>query len=159
MIGMARSKLYPPFMNKTFGKYYTPAGAVVAGSVLGYCLVIAVYLYPAINSHIYNICIQSAFTAYITQLIGYILFNNSFPNQERSFKSPFGKAGAIFAILVFILSFLGVIAFQDDNCTSFISFLCLVCIYTIYYHFYARKRQDFSSDEKFIYLVNIVKCK
>ena len=159
MIAMAKSGLYPPIMKQTYGKFSTPYVAILIGSLIGYIVCMIIYFYPVVQRYIFNICILSALTGYISQLIGYIIFTVKYGNREREFRSPFGIPGAVYALIIFTLAFIGIVGFQDDNSVSFIIYLILLTMYSIYYLLYAKKRQDFSPDERFIYLINIVKCK
>jgi ethanolamine permease len=159
MIAMARSGLYPPLLKRTCGPYEAPCVALLLGSLLGYALVIAVYLRPEIFPYLYNICIMSAFTAYTSQSVGYVMFKLRYPTQERKFISPLGIPGAVFSGLVFTMAFIGIVAFQDDNQVAFISYIGLLAVYTIYYFGYAKSGQYFSPEEDFIFRVHIVKCK
>ena len=118
---------------------------------LGLMLSILGFYYPVIGLNLYNICILSAFLAYISQLAGYIVFKRKFPTQEGWFKSPFGSYGAMYAIVIFAIGAVSVIALQPDNQVAFVTVVILFCLYTSAYHFYAKGRQYFSVDEKFIF--------
>ena len=109
------------------------------------------FYFPVIGLNLYNICILSAFLAYISQLAGYIVFKRKFPTQEGWFKSPFGPYGAMYAIVIFAIGAVSVIALQPDNQVAFVTVVILFCLYTSAYHFYAKGRQYFSVDEKFIF--------
>jgi ethanolamine permease len=160
MISMARSGLLPALLARTWGPYSTPYVTVIVGSLLGYALVIAVYCQPLIFPYLYNICILSAFMAYVSQAAGYIVMKTRFGSQERSFRSPLGTAGAVFSGAVFLLAFVGGAAFQGDNQAALASFMGMVVLFTIYYYSYAKKRQRFSAEEKTIfYKIHIVMCK
>ena len=160
IISMARSGLFPPVLMFTWGSYETPYVAVLVGSILGYSLCIAAYFVPTILLYLYNICIMSAFMAYTSQCLGYIVFKTQFVSQERKFVSPFGIPGAVFSAFVFTLAFIGVAGFQNDHQIAFGSFLGIFVLSTVYYYLYAKKRQHFSPEEKHIYYkIHIVMCK
>jgi amino acid permease len=95
----------------------------------------------------------SGFIAYISQLIGYIVFHYKFPAQDRGYKSPLGVGGAVYGIAVFALASVGIIGFQDDGGAAVIAMVVLLCVYTACYYLYSEKNQYFSSDERFIFTV------
>ena len=73
--------------------------------------------------------------------------------------SPLGIPGAVFGIVVFSFSAVSVIGFQNDNSIAFVIYLALVGLATLYYFTYAKSRQFFSAEEKFIFVLQIIKCK
>lgn len=156
---MAKSSLFPAVFTKTYGHYQTPYVAFIAGSIIGYALCILVFFVPVVSSYLFNICILSGFIAYISQFVGFILFRIRHSTQERLFVSPLGIPGAIYGILVFTLSSISIIGFQRDRSIAFITLSIGVVVYTIYYFLYAKMRQRFSPEEKFIFVLQIVKCK
>lgn len=160
LVSMSSSALFPKFLNWTCGKYKSPYTAILAGSLLSYILCLIVYFYPMLNNYLYNISILSAFIAYISQFIGFIIFKFKYSLQDRKFTSPLGIYGAVYGILVFTMAAIGVLAFQNDSGVSAIFITTLIALYTLYYFLYARKRQTFSAEEKKIFFpVHIVKCK
>jgi amino acid transporter len=159
ILSMARSDLFPSILSRTYGKAKTPYMAILAGSFLSYILVIVVHFLPEIEVYLFNVTILAAFTAYNSQFIGFLSLRYRFPNQERLFTSPLGIYGALYGISVFTLATISVIGFQDDGSTAFIIFVMIIVICSIYYFAYAKKRQGFSDEEKFIFVLQIVKCK
>ena len=160
VISMARSGLFPKIFREQYGKYRTPYIALLLSGAIGYALCILVFFFPIVNLYLFNICMSSAFFAYIAQLVGYIVFRLKYSPHEKHFKSPLGVFGAVYGILVFTLAFIGVIGYQNDNYVAIISFTIMLTSYTVYYLIYAKKRQTFSSEEKSIFLfVHIIKCK
>ena len=159
ILSMARSGLFPSFLADTYGEYQTPYAAIIAGSTVSYLLVLIAYFMPLVVTYLFNICILAGFTTYISQLIGFILMRIRHPTQERLFVSPLGVPGAVVGMIVFGFSAVSVIGFQEDNSMVFCIYLCIVAVCTFYYFFYAKKRQFFSVEEKFIFVLQIVKCK
>jgi hypothetical protein len=49
--------------------------------------------------------------------------------------------------------------FQDDNSISFVIYVSVIIFATVYYFTYAKSRQYFSVEEKFIFILQIIKCK
>jgi ethanolamine permease len=158
ILSMARSGLFPSCLSLTFGKYRTPYVAILVGSLLSYGLVLFAHFVPITQTYLYNICILSGFTAYVSQLSGFILFRIRHPDQERLYVSPLGIPGAVFGIVVFSFSAVSVMGFQNDNSVAFVTYLFLIFFASIYYFAYARKRQYFSVEERFIFSIQIIKC-
>ena len=159
ILSMARSGLFPPCVSCTYGEYKTPVIAILLGSALSYGLVLLGLFVPIVQTYLFNVCILAGFTAYIAQLSGFILFRIRHPDQERLYVSPLGIPGAVFGIVVFSFSAVSVIGFQNDNSIAFVIYLALVGLATLYYFTYAKSRQFFSAEEKFIFVLQIVKCK
>ena len=159
ILSMSRSGLFPPILTRTYGKFKTPYVAIIVGSVLSYLIVILAFFVPIVQTYLFNVCIMAGYTAYASQLVGFILFRVRHGDQERLFVSPLGMAGAVYPLIVFSMSAISVMGFQNDNSIAFIIFLGIVVLSSVYYYFYAKNRQYFSAEEKFIFVMQIVKCK
>jgi hypothetical protein len=157
IIAMAKSGLFPPVFLRTYGQFKTPYVAFIFGSVVGYAVVVLVYFVPIVQIYLFNMCILSGFVAYISQLIGFILFRRRYASTERLFISPLGIPGAVYGIIMFSLFAISVMGFQKDDSIAFITFLVGIIISTIYYFLYAKTRQKFSVEEHFIFVQQIVK--
>ena len=158
VVSMARSRLFPEFLSATYGEYQTPYAAFIFGSVFGYVLCVLVYFVPYVGTLLFNQCIVSAFFAYCSQCMGFAWFKFKHQNQHRAFVSPLGYFGAVYGFLVFLLAGICVLFFAEDDYVALIIFSCQVILYTLYYYGYARKRQSFSPEEKFVFIAQIVKC-
>ena len=159
MLSMARSGLFPSCLAYTYGEYQTPYVAIIVGSFMSYMLVLIAYFVPIVATYLFDVCILAGFTTYICQLVGFILMRIRHPTQERLFVSPLGIPGAVFGIMLFGLSAVSVMGFQEDNSVALCIYVCVVAVCTTYYFLYAKSRQYFSVEEKFIYVLQIVKCK
>ena len=131
----------------------------MSGSLVSYLLVLLADYVPAVQNSLFNVCILSGCTGYISQLLGFILFRVRYPCQERKYVSPLGIGGAVFPLLVFLFVSMSVIGFQDDSCFAFILYLGVIGVCTLWYFCYSKKRQFFSTEEQFIFAQQIVKCK
>jgi amino acid transporter len=145
---LALSKLVPsPLATATeFGK--TPYVAILFGSGLGFGICTLVHAVPWIGSQLFNICILSAFLAYISQCIGYVIFKLNFVSIERKFINPLGIFAAIYAGLVFSLGVIAIIGFQEDHQFALITYLCLCVMLSVYYFTSVKDTQGFSPDEQ-----------
>ena len=159
ILSMARSGLFPSCFTRTYGEYKTPYVAIIAGSFVSYMLVLIAHFVPIVASYLFDVCILAGFTTYICQLVGFILMRIRYPAQERLFVSPLGVPGAVYGMMVFGISAVSVVGFQDDNSMALCIYLCIVAFFSIYYFLYAKSRQFFSVEEKFIFVLQIIKCK
>ncbi|KAG6611578.1 Amino Acid-Polyamine-Organocation (APC) Family [Phytophthora cinnamomi] len=154
IVAMATSKLLPSFLSKTTTAHETPYAALIAGSSISYALCLVVYWVPAVGQYLFNICMLAAFMSYTGQCIGYISLKHNYRNIKSSeFRSPFGSWGAFYSMCVWLLSFVGIIAFQGNGGVETFAFLAVVASLTVFYFAYARKRQTFSPQENRIMLV------
>ncbi|KAF1780432.1 hypothetical protein GQ600_9454 [Phytophthora cactorum] len=88
------------------------------------------------------------------QCIGYISLKRNYRNIKSSeFRSPFGSWGALYSMLVWVLSIVGIVAFQGNGSVETFVFLTVVALLTAFYFVYARKRQTFSPQENRVMLV------
>jgi L-asparagine transporter-like permease len=157
---MAESKLFPVYLQTcTTGPDKVPYMALLTGCGIGYAICVTTYFIPGVDKYIFNVCILSGFMAYVSQFYGYFIMKTRHASQEREFKSPLGLTGAFYGAIVFIIAAISVMGFQRDGHTAFLLFLGQVVICSLYYYFYARNKQCFSDDEKFVFLTQLVKCK
>jgi amino acid transporter len=154
---LSSSRLLPRPFSWVTKEHHQPYFSLIAGSVLGYAISLLAYYRPDISSKLFNICILAGFTCYIAQCLGYIALQTKFQNLKRDFHSPLGIAGAVYAIIVFSIAMISVIAFQNDGQFAFITFVCLVTLLTVYYYAYAKKKQTFSKDEqKILFVAHVI---
>jgi len=149
---MAESKLIPVVCGYTIGEQKTPYVAILLGSLVSYGINLLVFFAPVVGPHLFNICMLSACSAYITQCVGYMFVRRNFDHLPREFKSPLGLFGPCYSIAVFSLGIVSIIGFQGDNQVAFISFLCICAVFSLYYFLVAKKIQTFSPDENKILL-------
>jgi ethanolamine permease len=156
LYSLASSKLLPEPLKWTTSFSGTPYVALIFGSILGYLICIVVYFNPILNAYIFNICILSSFLGYISQCIGFIAMQTKFQNIKREFHSPLGISGAVYALLVFGLCVLSVIAFQSDQ----FALVCVAAIQSVlaaYYFGYAKSHQTFSPEEsKVMFVAHVI---
>ncbi|GMF27708.1 unnamed protein product [Phytophthora lilii] len=154
IVAMATSKLLPSFLSKTTEAHETPYAALIAGTSASYTLCLVVYWVPSIGQYLFNICMLSGFMSYTGQCVGYISLKHNYRNIKSSeFRSPFGSWGALYSMLVWLLSIIGIAAFQGNDCIECFVFLTMVALLSVFYFAYARKRQTFSPQENRVMLV------
>ncbi|KAE8877143.1 hypothetical protein PF005_g15024 [Phytophthora fragariae] len=154
IVAMATSKLLPSFLSKSTAVHETPYAALIAGTSVSYALCLVVYWVPSIGQYLFNICMLSGFMSYTGQCIGYISLKHNYRNIKSSeFRSPFGSWGAFYSMCVWLLSTVGIAAYQGNGGVEGFAFLAVVACLTVFYFTYARKRQTFSPQENRVMLV------
>lgn len=132
-----------------------PHVALCVSSALGYGLSIYCYFYPAFVLWLFDLCMLFAFCAYISQCFGYITLQSQYVGVERDFRSPLGVYGAYYAICVFLLGILSLVAFQDDV-FIFVAFAVTYFIMSVYYFVVAEKSQKMSLEEERAHLALLI---
>jgi amino acid transporter len=157
LMSMSHSHLLPQvfeLVTNIEDSHPVPYAAMILGSLLGYCLCIAVEYSNLVSiSVLFNVCILSGFIAYMCQCYGYLALQYKYRNIKREFQSPTGIFGAIWAMLVFFLGSISVVAFQNDGHVAFISLLCIALLLSVYYFKYVQDTQTFSDDERAIMMI------
>lgn len=94
-----------------------------------------------------------AFTSYSGQCVGYVSLKINYPHLTGSnFRSPFGVAGALYSLCVWVL-FIAVAAFQSNSWKEVNAFCVVEVIVAAVYQGYSKKRQTFSAAENRILLI------
>lgn len=162
MLAMSESRLLPRVLRAKWGNGNdsTPSLAFIIGSTAGFVVCIFVYFFPAIQKHLFNICILFAFGAYSSQFIGFINLRTRFADLPRLYQSPLGIFGACLGTAIFTLAAIAVIAFQKDGFTAFIAVIIIAGINSVYYFCSAKYHQKFSRDElNTLFNAHVFKCK
>ena len=159
-VAMASSKLLPSVLGLRMEESETPYAGLIAGSVLGYGICLLVFYVPWIGLQLFNICMLSAFMAYISQCLGYIQLQYKFRNLSREFRSPLGIPGAVYSISVWSLGVISIVGFQGDKQFALIVFVCVCVLSTVFYFAWSKNRQTFSEEErKILFVAHVVNCK
>ncbi|KAF0720668.1 Aste57867_93 [Aphanomyces stellatus] len=148
LTSVASSKLVSPHFGTRFFANQTPAISLSMGAVLAYMLCSMVYCWPSTSLILDNVCMLSASFSYGTQCYGYIFLKRNFAHLERRYKSPFGIAGAVFAMVVFGINIIALSFFQRDNGAGILCFTTLIVSLLVYYNKVAKHRQVFSEEER-----------
>eukprot|EP01040_Poterioochromonas_malhamensis_P007349 gene7349-7930_t len=164
---MVESKLFttsftstpPPPSDNESNKVETPPEAewisAAVTMTISYGLFLVAIFFPDFD--ITNTPIMLACIVYLSDLFAYYKLQTDFDIIDREFKSPFGIIGAIFAAVIFLLCFIGLIAFMGEiQLPLFLIVYWLVC--SIYYFFYAAKRQVISrAEEQSIFTMHVIR--
>ncbi|GLE09121.1 hypothetical protein PINS_up020710 [Pythium insidiosum] len=151
---MASSKLLPSALCLKSKRFRTPHVAIVIAAVMGYAVCLVVYFVPSTADYVLPTCLLFAFTSYSGQCIGYIALKRHSPLlKQGKFKSPFGIAGAVFSLMVWIVGIVALVGFQSHHGVEVAIFGGLLCVLGAYYRCVARERQTMSKEESSVLLV------
>lgn len=103
---LSRAGYFPRVLSLTHSTRQTPHVALLAGATLGYLVALVIHLlgekHP-VGAVLLNMAVFGAMIAYILQMLSFIFLRLRFPNMERPYRSPFGMAGAITALLLSVV--------------------------------------------------------
>ncbi|GLD95533.1 hypothetical protein PINS_up004211 [Pythium insidiosum] len=151
---MASSKLLPPVLAIKSSRFGTPHVAIVLNAVIGYGVCIMVKFAPQTKGYILPVCLLFAFASYSGQCLGYISLKITCPLMNQSaFKSPFGIAGAVYALCVYVMGIVAILGFQGNNGVEALFFLVVLLVLVVYYQLVSKHRQIMSEEESKVLLV------
>eukprot|EP00981_Chlorochromonas_danica_P004545 scaffold912_cov187-Ochromonas_danica.AAC.23 len=149
LYAMARSGLVPAWLGKAYGQHQTPIHALVAVCVLSFAIeLILFYAHNNLLSLLYNISMLSSLPVYMSLMVSYVIYAKNFHHMERTFRSPLGISGAIFAFVIFGFAVVTLALFSSEAIVSITFFFIASFCVAIYYFAVAEKRQCFSAEEQ-----------
>ncbi|RQM26476.1 hypothetical protein B5M09_002912 [Aphanomyces astaci] len=153
---LADSKLLPHFLHRRHFSLGTPIRALCCTTLASFGLCFFVFFHPGVDAVFYLLAMFFGCLAYTSQCVGYLFLKKWYPSMPRTFTSPFGVAGAVFAALTFTLCVLSIAFYQDDGHAAHVIMVAFVVALSIYYHGYAKTRQIMSEDErKVLFFVHV----
>lgn len=149
LYAMARSGLVPAWLGKAYGKHQTPLHSLLTVCVVSFVIeLVLFYAQSNFLSLLYNISMLSSLPVYMSLMVSYVIYAKNFSHMERTFRSPLGIFGAIFAFVIFGFAVVTLLVYSSEATVSitffFIAFFCVA----IYYFAVAEKRQCFSPEEQ-----------
>jgi ethanolamine permease len=115
---LSRAGYFPTWLSETHGKRETPQRALLAGSVLGYAVALAIRLTPQggpIGAILLNMAVFGAVLAYVLQMASFILLRVRFPHIPRPYVSPIGITGAVLAAIIALVTLATLFRNPDYN--------------------------------------------
>ena len=151
IFSLSRAGYFPSWLSVTHGSRKTPHRALIAGSLLGFAVCLAIQFAgqnSAVGAVLLNMAVFGAVLAYVLQMASFILLRRNFPQIDRPYRSPLGIPGAAIAIAV-SLATLVMLFLNPDYRLGVIGaavwFLCGI----VYFAAYAKKRLILSPEEEF----------
>lgn len=104
---LSRAGYFPQLLSVTHGAHRTPNRALLAGTVLGFSVMMVVWLVAGaerggafIGGTLLNMAVFGAMISYALQGLSFIILRIRLPNIERPYRSPLGSAGAAVTIVI-----------------------------------------------------------
>lgn len=151
MYSLSRAGYYPKALSVT-GKNKTPWAALLAGAVIGFIALVVIDATGGASSPagvvILNIAVWGAMLAYIMQLISFVILRRKYPNLNRPYKSPWGLPGAVVALVIAVIAFLGFLV----NPTFLPAIIAIIVVYAVVMLVFAvwgRHRLVLSPEERY----------
>jgi ethanolamine permease len=108
---LSRAGYYMPFMSLTHGTHKVPHMALYAGTLLGFGIMLVVWVWRGaeaggalIGGTLLNMAVFGAMISYAMQGISFIRLRQVMPNIARPYRSPLGVAGAAVAVVVAVVT-------------------------------------------------------
>ncbi|MDG1892017.1 MAG: ethanolamine permease [Verrucomicrobiota bacterium] len=104
---LSRAGYFPSVLSLTHARRRTPHLALIIGAVIGYVFALLIHYTGSdspVGAALLNMAVFGAVIAYILQMLSFILLRYRFPNMERPYKSPLGVIGALFALLISLIT-------------------------------------------------------
>lgn len=152
---LSRAGYFPRFLSVTHGTHQTPQVALIAGTLVGLGVMLAIWFIwgqekggAFIGAALLNMAVFGAMISYVMQAISFVLLRSEMPHIERPYRSPFGVPGALATLAIAIVTIFFQVtdpAFQDP--------VLLVAAYyvlmLVYFAVFGRKQLVLSPEEEF----------
>jgi amino acid transporter len=150
---LARSRLCSTCFKFTVGFNGTPTVAILAGSVLSYCLLILAWAGLKKEVHILlHASLVFSFIGYLIIFASFLVFKISFTSMQRKFTNPFGYFSVAYGASVFLLATISILAFEEGHTESEEVCGAVGAALFLYYYFVASKCQTYSKEEQHLLL-------
>ncbi|MFP6663587.1 MAG: amino acid permease [Deltaproteobacteria bacterium] len=148
---LSRAGYFPKWMSLTLGERKTPHVALIIGALLGYGVLMLLYLTGdsgVFGGVILNMAVFGAVIAYAMQMAAFIVLRRDFPDIERPYVSPLGLVGAWSALLI-ALGTLVMLFLNPAFRLGVIGVAAWFVAGIAYFQFYARFHMVLSPEEEF----------
>jgi ethanolamine permease len=152
---LSRAGYFPRFLSVTHGKHQTPQVALIAGTLVGLGVMLAIWFIwgqekggAFIGAALLNMAVFGAMISYVMQAAAFVLLRSEMPDIERPYRSPFGVPGALITLAIALVT----IWFQLTD-PAFSDPVKLVAAYYVlmmlYFAVFGRKQLVLSPEEEF----------
>ena len=150
---LSRAGYYPSWLSVTTAGRKTPLVALVAGSVVGYSLVVFLPILTGrdgvvLAGSLLSMAVFGAVISYALQMIAYLLLKTNLPNIKRPYLSPVGSWGAALAMIIWIVVLI-ILFLSPDYREPVIWLAGAFVIGILYFGLYTRNRLVLSPEEEF----------
>ena len=148
---LSRAGYFPVWLSETHGTRKTPQRALIAGSVLGYCVALLIYFAgqeSPVGAILLNMAVFGAVIAYVLQMASFMLLRHRYPDLERPFVSPLGVAGAVMAALIAVATLVALFVNPAYN-KGVIGAAAWILLGILYFAFRGRHQLVLAPEEQF----------
>lgn len=152
---LSRAGYFPHFLSVTHGEHKTPNVALIAGSLVGFGVMLVVWFTLGgeqagsfIGGVLLNMAVFGAMFSYLLQGLTFLQLRRKFHHIERPYVSPFGVPGASLTVIIAVVT----IYFQLTDPiyrTGVIGVAIWYALAIVYFAAYGRKTLVFSPEEEF----------
>jgi ethanolamine permease len=107
IFSLSRAGYFPQALSVTHGAHRTPNRALYAGTLLGFSVMMAVWLSlgaekggALIGGTLLNMAVFGAMISYAMQGLSFILLRRKMPDIPRPYRSPLGSVGAALTVVI-----------------------------------------------------------
>jgi ethanolamine permease len=155
VFSLSRAGYFPSALSVTHPTYKTPHVAMIAGSILGFGIMMIMWISlggdeagALIGSVLLNMAVFGAMLSYIAQAISFIVLRRNHSHIERPYVSPLGVGGAVVTIVIALVTLFYQI--QDPNFTKGVIWVIVwFAIAIVYFALVGRNRLILSPEEEF----------
>jgi ethanolamine permease len=151
---LSRAGYIPHWLSVTHGTHKVPHVALIAGAILGFVVMMAVYLIKGeaagafIGAQLLNMAVFGAMISYGFQGLSYLMLRWRLPNIERPYVSPLGQLGAWLTIVIAVVTLY--MQFQDPAYRGGVIGVAIwYAAGIVYFAVYGRKTLVYSPEEDF----------
>jgi ethanolamine permease len=151
IFSLSRAGYFPSWLSVTHGSRKTPHRALIAGSLLGFAVCLAIQFAgqnSPVGAVLLNMAVFGAVLAYVLQMLSFILLRLNFPQIDRPYRSPLGIPGAGIAIVISLATLVMLFLNPDYRLGVIGAALWFFCG-IVYFASYAKKRLILSPEEEF----------
>jgi ethanolamine permease len=120
IFSLSRAGYFPQGLSVTHGAHRTPNRALIAGSFLGFVVMLVVWFAAGaetsntiIGAMLLNMAVFGAMISYAMQGLSFILLRQNLPHITRPYRSPLGNFGAALTIIIAVATLY--YQLQDQN--------------------------------------------
>jgi ethanolamine permease len=148
---LSRAGYFPVWLSVTGGKRQTPERALLAGSVLGYGVALAIRFAgqkSPTGAVLLNMAVFGAVIAYILQMVSFLRLRMVYPSLHRPYRSPLGIAGAVIAIVIAAVTLVTLLLNRDYR-FGIVGAGIWFLLGILYFQFHGRKKLVLAPEERF----------
>ena len=152
---LSRAGYFPHFLSVTHGDHKTPNTALIAGSLIGFAVMLVVWFAKGgesagsfIGGVLLNMAVFGAMFSYLLQGLTFLQLRRRFPNIERPYRSPFGTLGASLTVIIAAVT-IGFQLLDPVYRDGVIGVAIWYVVAIIYFAAYGRSTLVYSPEEEF----------